>query len=463
MIVSRAVEATHLPQIDSTTEPQHAPAHVGDSSTTSSTRTANTTEPSSLKPDSSPKVDKLPVTPLIREIQKAPPDAPPSAQALDEGETSSDSGKSVPSVPENFKVPDVSAAPATSGPSSVGIEDRLEEKEPASDSSESSDELSALLRSHRSWTAIRLLEAQRRRFPIQVPEGHKLVHIVRHCRAWNKYSPALSAANQPSLRLRPDEDRKQLHDPGLTPGGIRDAKRFTALYRNLRSPTLVVTSPLRRCLQTSIHAFSKLIESGEVRVIANPDLQEVTTDLCDTGTPLDVLRKEFPQIQFPDDLFPDVWPRNPTVCPVKDGTIYADTRPAIQARANRFQHWLKNDLDDNEVIVLTHGSFAHFLFNHWHEKTGLSLTTQLENGQARPMTLPGKSLPGNELKTCGTLLHVGPTHYPTDTINEDNHPDVYLRGKRDYGIFTPLALRDQPPNPPEANNGDGAQIIHENP
>jgi len=277
---------------------------------------------------------------------------------------------------------------------------------------------------------------------------------MRHCGAWHKYLPTLSAANESSL-WTPDEDLKQLHDPGLTPGGIKDASRFTALYRNLRSPTLVVTSPLRRCLQTSIHAFSHLIESGEVRVIANPDLQEVTTDLCDTGTPLDVLRKEFPQIQFPDELFPDVWPRDSAVRPIKDGTIYADTRDAIQARANRIQDWLKNDLDDNEVIVVTHGSFAHFFFNRWDKETGLSLITQLENGQARPMTLPGKSFTEKELKSCGTLLHVGPKTYPRDTIHEDNE----YRGKRprarDCGIFTPLALLDQTGVAPEANKDDG--------
>src|SRR6202022_4107669 len=114
--------------------------------------------------------------------------------------------------------------------------------------------------------------------------------------------------------------RNQIHDPGLTPGGIADVRLLTQLYFNFRKPTLIVTSPLRRCLQTVVHAFSQLIKSGDVRAIANPDLMEVSTAPCDTGTPLDRLQEEFPQIQFPDELFPDICPQSGDPAPAKENT-----------------------------------------------------------------------------------------------------------------------------------------------
>jgi broad specificity phosphatase PhoE len=202
---------------------------------------------------------------------------------------------------------------------------------------------------------------------------------------------------------------KQIHDPGLTPGGIEDAKNFRKRYRNLRNPTLVVTSPLRRCLQTTVHAFSDQIKAGRLRAIANPDLQEVSTDPCDTGTPLDVLREEFPLVEFPDEIFPDIWPRDRNIMPKKDGTIYDDISSVLASRELRIREWLRT-LDDSEIVVVTHGSFAHFLFNAWEGEPGNSESHgfQLETGKTVPLALPDRSLPMTNFQICGSVIHIGP-------------------------------------------------------
>src|SRR5580692_10537255 len=95
-----------------------------------------------------------------------------------------------------------------------------------------------------------------------------------------------------------ETDLVQIHDPDLTPQGREKVKLFPTLYGYHIKPTLVVTSPLRRCLQTTQLAFGPMIRSGELRAIAHPGLQEVSNHPCDTGTPLDVLRNEFPDIEF---------------------------------------------------------------------------------------------------------------------------------------------------------------------
>lgn len=249
------------------------------------------------------------------------------------------------------------------------------------------------------------------------------------------------STNYFSLEPRGIENLSQIHDPGLTPGGIKDAKLFTVLYPNLRKPTIIVSSPLRRCLQTAIHAFGSQIKSRELRVVANPDLQEVSTSLCDTGTPLDVLREEFPDVEFPDNVFPEIWPRIRNKIPPKDGTIYADVDQALLRREERIRDWIRA-LDDMEVIVITHGDFAHFIFDCWAGEPGNSVSygTQLLNGQAQAMTLPNKSLPPAKFQPCGTLMHIAPD-YPAEGIWEDESPEVYLDGVRDCGIFTPSELK----------------------
>jgi hypothetical protein len=95
-----------------------------------------------------------------------------------------------------------------------------------------------------------------------------------------------------------------------------------------------------------------------------------------------------------------------------------------------------------EVILVTHGGFAHFLLDDWAGQPGSSQSygTQLENGEAMPVTLPGKSLPETEFQLTGTWAHIGP-RYPKDGAMEDSSPQVNVHGLRDCGVFTPDRLR----------------------
>jgi hypothetical protein len=175
--------------------------------------------------------------------------------------------------------------------------------------------------------------------------------------------------------------------------------------------------------------------------VAHPDLQEVSTHPCDTGTPLGLLRNEFPLIEFPDELFPKIWDRESTVMMGKKDTIYDDKPELLYNRSVRVRQWLK-DLDAVEIVIITHASFAHFLFNDWlgppGEPSSRSFGTQLGHGEARTFTLPGKNVPGVEFGAFATS--VGPA-YPLPTLREDYTPQVYRLGKRDCGVFTEQSLR----------------------
>ena len=232
-----------------------------------------------------------------------------------------------------------------------------------------------------------------------------------------------------------NEDVLQIHDPGLTPSGREQARLFPALYEYHIKPTLIVTSPLRRCLQTTSLAFGAMIRSGEVRAVAHPGLQEVSTDPCDTGTPLDALREEFPHIQFPDELFPrNAWPRERSVQLRKNSTIYDDVPELLLARLVDFRKWLREEVDDEEVVVVTHGGFVHFFYDRWDGIPGRSGSRgyDLGNGEAVPIVVPGPKLPDGTFKRG--LLGIGPSPFYKGMTTE-SRSDVG-RLKRDCGIFT---------------------------
>ena len=166
---------------------------------------------------------------------------------------------------------------------------------------------------------------------------------------------------------------------------------------------------------------------------------EVSTAPCDTGTPLDRLQEEFPQIHFQEELFPDVWPRSRDTPLVKENTIYDDFPELLWRRSQRVLEYVKN-FDDMEIIIVTHGSFAHRLFNLWMGQPGDSNSggTQLGDGKARPMTLPGKTLDGAELQETGEWVHIGP-QYPKEGSSLDASDEV-LQGPKDYGAFTAITF-----------------------
>lgn len=282
--------------------------------------------------------------------------------------------------------------------------------------------------------------------PPPIPEGHKLVHLVRHCRAWHKYYLYLKCKTDVrSLVPRGDEFLYQIHDPGLTPGGHKEARLFAERYPHLQAPQIILASQSRRCLQMALEINTYLSETrpdlGRIRIVAHPDLQEVSVRPCDTGSPLDVLRTEFPSIEFPDAVFPEIYPRSTEIKVQKWDTMFDDVPRLLAERAERIRKYIKNNLDENEIIVISHGSFLHFLINCWAGEPGnsRSLATQLQPGDAKPFILPGTSIPGLEFKRF--VDYVGPD-YPPEWRLEDYDDEVALRGIRDCGIFTIERVRN---------------------
>jgi broad specificity phosphatase PhoE len=163
-------------------------------------------------------------------------------------------------------------------------------------------------------------------------------------------------------------------DPGLTRAGRVAARRVAAeLAIELDGgPAIVITSPLRRALETAARIARAL---GGARVQIDPDLAEVDFGAAD-GLTWDELARDFPGVaeavvggEDPD------WPAG-------------ETAASRAARARSMAERILDAAWAQEVIVVTHAGMLRAIAPH----LGLDLSFgQLEPAQARrvdPVLVP---------------------------------------------------------------------------
>ncbi|KAJ5110275.1 hypothetical protein N7532_002920 [Penicillium argentinense] len=178
------------------------------------------------------------------------------------------------------------------------------------------------------------------------------IHLVRHAESVHNVSKDFS-------RL----------DPCLTLLGLQQATQLTQTFPHASHVGIILSSPLRRTIQTTLAAFQHVldkryfdpdsghgIENGAT-LILDPDLQERSALPCDTGSTSQALEAAFPRLDFKD--LAEGWQ-------VKEG-LYAPEDEAVNERAKRVRSrvaelsdYLKNQ-ERKHVVIVTHGIFMKFL------------------------------------------------------------------------------------------------------
>jgi broad specificity phosphatase PhoE len=178
------------------------------------------------------------------------------------------------------------------------------------------------------------------------------IHLVRHAESVHNVS----------------KDFSQL-DPGLTPLGLQQATHLTQTFPYASQVGMILTSPLRRTIQTALAAFPHVldkryfdldsghgIENGAT-LILDPDLQERSALPCDTGSTSQALEVAFPSLDVKD--LAEGWQ-------VKEG-FYAPGDEAVKKRAERVRsrvaelsEYLKNK-ERKHIVIVTHGIFMKSL------------------------------------------------------------------------------------------------------
>jgi broad specificity phosphatase PhoE len=164
------------------------------------------------------------------------------------------------------------------------------------------------------------------------------------------------------------KDVSQL-DPPLTTLGYAQASQLISKFPNPERIAVILSSPLRRAIQTSLAGFPHVLEkryfdpSSEfgvengLELTLEPDLQERSALPCDTGSERHVLEKDFPNLTLEE--LSEGWQ-------AKAGRYAADD-DSVTLRAARTREKLKHlsvALRGNErrdIVVVTHGMFMKFL------------------------------------------------------------------------------------------------------
>ena len=144
-------------------------------------------------------------------------------------------------------------------------------------------------------------------------------------------------------------------DALLTPLGEKQAQRLGLVTPELQSTVeLIISSPLRRTLQTTEAGYKGAIErlNGHANVLCLPQLQECNDVPCDTGSHRSVLEAQEAFAKFNlEHLTPD-WTR-------KQG-FYAADSAALEKRAQWVRQFLR-ERPEQHIAVVAHGDFLRRL------------------------------------------------------------------------------------------------------
>ena len=174
------------------------------------------------------------------------------------------------------------------------------------------------------------------------------------------------------------------HDARLTPFGEQQCEALSLSLRRdgrVAGATLVVTSPLTRCVQTALLCFEGRV-ADDARFVAHESVRETLNFACDARRGSDALTREFASrgVDFslvvdPEDAIDrasaspyardPLWRKYEAV--VGDAREWDDHREScdlvsVADRARAFFAWLETR-DEREVAVSSHSAFMRCLFS----------------------------------------------------------------------------------------------------
>ena len=177
------------------------------------------------------------------------------------------------------------------------------------------------------------------------------------------------------------------HDARLTPFGEQQCEALSLSLRHdgrVAGATLVVTSPLTRCVQTALLCFEGRV-ADDARFVAHESVRETLNFACDARRGSDALTREFASrgVDFslvvdPEDAIDrasaspyardPLWRKYEAV--VGDAREWDDHREScdlvsVADRARAFFAWLETR-DEREVAVSSHSAFMRCLFSWGH-------------------------------------------------------------------------------------------------
>lgn len=164
-----------------------------------------------------------------------------------------------------------------------------------------------------------------------------IIHLIRHAEGFHNVN-----------------EQHHIPDPLLTTRGKQQCAKLQEHFP-YHHVDLIVSSPIRRTIYTSLLSFDRDIKKKGLRIIALPELQEISDLPCDTGSSPEELAKEFANQPIDWTLVMPGWN-------IKEGR-WANERKAIAQRAKEAREWLRMR-QEKEIVVVTHGLYQTLVPNH---------------------------------------------------------------------------------------------------
>lgn len=179
------------------------------------------------------------------------------------------------------------------------------------------------------------------------------IYLTRHAQAEHNVDLDYSSKSthpQPSNIFATDTSTSSVLDAPLTKLGRKQAASLAPLIPHLQDKVeLIITSPLKRTLQTTLLGWGPAIQRlGITNAICHPAAQECNDFPCDTGVSREELEQisEFAGFNF-DRLTPD-W--------ISKAGFYSADREAIARRAQAVRQFIR-DQPEKEIVLVAHGDF----------------------------------------------------------------------------------------------------------
>ncbi|EIW65902.1 hypothetical protein TREMEDRAFT_35661 [Tremella mesenterica DSM 1558] len=213
----------------------------------------------------------------------------------------------------------------------------------------------------------------------------KKIHLVRHAQAEHNVGSDWTIRDAPLTDLGREQSIALLKR-------TRDGIQQTA--------QLLVSSPMRRTLETTLKGFATLkerLEKEGKNVVLLDILQEVEANPCDTPLPVSELKTTLNGI-FEDFDFSSISPEFTT----KGGIFHPDN---VEERARRVRLWLR-DREEEEIIVVAHGDLLRYVNGQYPPKTGMH---PWDNTEVRLYTFVSSSDQNATLIEISPEVEGGPT------------------------------------------------------
>ncbi|CAL9214356.1 unnamed protein product [Arabidopsis halleri] len=243
----------------------------------------------------------------------------------------------------------------------------------------------------------------------------KTLHLVRH--AQGIHNIALEEEGE-----KPESEK--LFDAHLSPKGLQQvSERRNQILESglLNTIELVISSPLRRAMETSIGIFR-----GQEDVNISDDFPKannfppiVALEICrermglypcDRRASITTRRTCFPEIDF-------------TMIESDEDALWQDKeREKLEDVATRGLHFVKWlwERPENEIAIVSHGIFLQQTLRALHEKVGIpledSLLTRFANCELRSIRIEKSDMEADTLTTCNCRNYVTPPSTSIHTL-----------------------------------------------